>query len=221
MDHLGERLSALVDDEMGHAERDRALGHLASCEKCRFEADELRRLKRRLHVVDAPEPSTDFLGRLTAMGGPPSGECDPPDDDPPGRTSRPPTVPGERPGGPEAGDVSPATAVAEKDPSPTGAAAARRRHNRPLSVLRTRWRGTRYAAAGVSALAAVLGSAFIAGGEQQQAPVVRPALADYAAEHAVTAQQATVPDPLPYASTEAAPRQPVGERASGTASTSR
>lgn len=209
MDHLGERLSALVDDEMGHTERDRALGHLASCEKCRFEADELRRVKRRLHVVDAPEPSTDFLGRLTALGGPPPGECDPPDSGPPGQATRSPAVPEEHSAGPEPGGPPQAMAVAGKQ------------HHRPLSALRSRWRGTRYVAVGVSALAVALGSAFIAGGEQQQAPVVRPALADYAAEHAATARQATVPDPLPYTATESALRQPDGERASGATSTPR
>ncbi|MFD0802778.1 anti-sigma factor family protein, partial [Streptomonospora algeriensis] len=81
MDHPGERLSALVDGELGHAERDRILRHLADCENCRFEAEMLRGLKRRLHGLDSPEPSTDFLGRLTSLNGPPA---DPPAQGPPG-----------------------------------------------------------------------------------------------------------------------------------------
>ena len=45
-EHLGERLSALVDGELGPAEHESALIHLAKCEACRFEADMTRRLKR-------------------------------------------------------------------------------------------------------------------------------------------------------------------------------
>src|SRR5699024_4124561 len=80
--HLGERLSALADGELGAAEHASARIHLAKCESCRFEADTLRRLTRRLHGLGEPEPDLDFIGRLTA---PPShqdstrdGRSDPP-----------------------------------------------------------------------------------------------------------------------------------------------
>ncbi|MET7613373.1 zf-HC2 domain-containing protein, partial [Streptomyces seoulensis] len=33
--HLGDRLSALVDGELGHESRDRVLAHLATCCRCR------------------------------------------------------------------------------------------------------------------------------------------------------------------------------------------
>ncbi|MFG2005871.1 anti-sigma factor family protein [Spirillospora sp. NPDC048911] len=76
MSCLGERLTALVDGELGHEERDRALAHLARCERCRAEADALRRLKGRLRgLADLPLierdeelPSGDLMSRLRAMG---------------------------------------------------------------------------------------------------------------------------------------------------------
>ena len=57
MSHLGDRLSALVDGELGAAERDRAHAHLASCEQCRAEAAELRALKRKLRGLTAGAPA--------------------------------------------------------------------------------------------------------------------------------------------------------------------
>ncbi|MFI0452929.1 anti-sigma factor family protein [Actinomadura sp. 6N118] len=76
MSCLGERLTALVDGELGHEERDRALAHLARCERCRAEADALRRIKGRLRgladlpLIDGDEslPSGDLMSRLRAMG---------------------------------------------------------------------------------------------------------------------------------------------------------
>ncbi len=54
MSHLGDRLSALVDGELGGAERDRAHAHLAACRQCRTEAAELRALKH--PVASHPGP---------------------------------------------------------------------------------------------------------------------------------------------------------------------
>ena len=75
MSHLGDRLSALVDGELGGAERDRAYAHLASCEQCRTEAAELRALKQKLRklVSDAPAEAamTRRLIAMTGPGGPP------------------------------------------------------------------------------------------------------------------------------------------------------
>ncbi|MFC4867361.1 MULTISPECIES: anti-sigma factor family protein [Streptomonospora] len=203
MDHMEERLSALVDGELGHSERDRVLRHLASCENCRFEAEMLRGLKRRLHGLDSPEPSTDFLGRLSAMSGPPG--------QPPGQGPQPPmggaggfgSMPplgSSRPIGgglPRAFGGDTALAVAEEAPAPAPAPARPRRPRpqRPLSVLRPRWERTRYAVAGVSVLAVALGTAFVVGGDVEDAPVVIPNVDDYAIEHAVTSRQATVPEP--------------------------
>jgi anti-sigma factor RsiW len=56
--HLGERLSALIDGELSHAQRERVLAHLARCESCRREAGVLRLLKRRMHALGDSDPAT-------------------------------------------------------------------------------------------------------------------------------------------------------------------
>jgi anti-sigma factor RsiW len=71
MSHLGDRLSALVDGELDGAELDRAHAHLASCERCRAEAAELRALKRKLRELTARAPAeADVTRRLIAITGP-------------------------------------------------------------------------------------------------------------------------------------------------------
>jgi anti-sigma factor RsiW len=71
MSHLGDRLSALVDGELDGAELDRAHAHLASCERCRAEAAELRALKRKLRGLTAGAPAeADITRRLIAITGP-------------------------------------------------------------------------------------------------------------------------------------------------------
>jgi anti-sigma factor RsiW len=71
MTHLGDRLSALIDDELDGAERDRASAHLASCEQCRTEAAELRALKQKLRgLVSGAPAEAAMTRRLVAMTGP-------------------------------------------------------------------------------------------------------------------------------------------------------
>lgn len=70
MGHLGERLTALIDGELGNAERDRALSHLAACDSCRAEADALRRLKRRIGALTDPRPSGDLMTALFELSEP-------------------------------------------------------------------------------------------------------------------------------------------------------
>ncbi|MCW2605949.1 MAG: hypothetical protein JWO60_642, partial [Frankiales bacterium] len=67
--HLGERLTALVDGELDHAARDRALSHLAHCDECRAQADAHRRLKAALSGLRAapPVPPAELVARLTAL----------------------------------------------------------------------------------------------------------------------------------------------------------
>ncbi|MEV0173426.1 anti-sigma factor [Streptomyces sp. NPDC050803] len=73
--HLGDRLSALVDGELGHESRDRVLAHLATCAKCKAEADAQRRLKNVFAEAAPPPPSESFLARLQGLpaGGDPDG----------------------------------------------------------------------------------------------------------------------------------------------------
>src|ERR1700749_4537554 len=71
MSHLGDRLSALVDGELGGAERDRAHAHLAACEQGRAEAAELRALKQKLRgLMDGAPAEAAMTSRLIAMTGP-------------------------------------------------------------------------------------------------------------------------------------------------------
>ncbi|UXY29741.1 anti-sigma factor family protein [Streptomyces sp. HUAS TT20] len=67
--HLGDRLSALVDGELGHESRDRVLAHLATCPKCKAEADAQRRLKNVFAEAAPPPPSESFLARLQELPG--------------------------------------------------------------------------------------------------------------------------------------------------------
>jgi anti-sigma factor RsiW len=66
--HLGHRLSALIDGELGHAQRERVLAHLAKCEPCRREAAALRVLKRRMHALGEATANTALTDRLVALG---------------------------------------------------------------------------------------------------------------------------------------------------------
>lgn len=208
--HLGERLSALVDGELGPAEHESALIHLAKCEPCRFEADMMRRLKRRLNGLCEPEPDMDFLGRLASL----SRDAGPgdrgPSEPPPGGAgfgarsplgSFPPLgglpgggLPGGglRATGPEATEVQGGTAPAE----PVRSTRPGRRNwgGDRIAHLFPTFPGGRYAVAGFAVATALLGSAFVAGGEPEDTPVIEPRLADYAVEHAVTSRYMPVVD---------------------------
>ncbi|MEV4904109.1 zf-HC2 domain-containing protein [Streptomyces albidoflavus] len=67
--HLGDRLAALVDGELGHEARERVLAHLATCCKCKAEADAQRRLKSVFATAAPPPPSESFLARLQGLPG--------------------------------------------------------------------------------------------------------------------------------------------------------
>src|SRR5207245_9591635 len=66
--HLGDRLSALIDGELGHTQRERVLAHLARCEPCRREAVALRALKQRMHALGEATADVALTARLVAMG---------------------------------------------------------------------------------------------------------------------------------------------------------
>ncbi|GAB2816367.1 zf-HC2 domain-containing protein [Streptomyces chlorus] len=65
--HLGDRLSALVDGELGHDARERVLAHIATCAKCKSELDAQRRLKNVFAKAAPPPPSESFLARLQGL----------------------------------------------------------------------------------------------------------------------------------------------------------
>lgn len=66
--HLGERLSAFLDGELGHDSRDRVQAHLATCPQCLAEADEGRAVKHMLTRTGTPGPSSALMARLMAVG---------------------------------------------------------------------------------------------------------------------------------------------------------
>ncbi|MER7399407.1 zf-HC2 domain-containing protein, partial [Streptomyces sp. NPDC000151] len=67
--HLGDRLAALVDGELGHDQRERVLAHLATCGKCKAEADAQRELKNVFAGMAPPGPSEGLLARLQGLPG--------------------------------------------------------------------------------------------------------------------------------------------------------
>jgi hypothetical protein len=67
MSHLGHRLSALIDGELGHVERDRVLVHLVRCEPCRAEAVALRTLKRRMNALGGAAADSALTHRLMGL----------------------------------------------------------------------------------------------------------------------------------------------------------
>ncbi|MFD5747072.1 anti-sigma factor family protein [Streptomyces sp. NPDC127033] len=80
--HLGDRLAALVDGELDHDARERVLAHLATCAKCKAEADAQRRLKNAFAQAAPPQLSAGLLARLQGLpGGPGSGPGSGDDDD--------------------------------------------------------------------------------------------------------------------------------------------
>jgi anti-sigma factor RsiW len=81
-DHLGTRLGALVDGELAHDDRDRALAHLAGCAQCRTLVESERALKGNLGAMPMPEPSARLMASLFQI---PQNETPPtpPEDGPP------------------------------------------------------------------------------------------------------------------------------------------
>ncbi|MEV2244072.1 zf-HC2 domain-containing protein [Streptomyces sp. NPDC049970] len=78
--HLGDRLAALVDGELKHDARERVLAHLATCTRCKAEADVQRRLKSAFATSAAPSPSEGFLARLQGLPAGPGGDGSGPGD---------------------------------------------------------------------------------------------------------------------------------------------
>ncbi|MCO6009523.1 zf-HC2 domain-containing protein [Actinoallomurus purpureus] len=179
--HLGERLTALIDGELGHHEREKAHRHLAACGECRAEAEALRGLKKRLRSLSDTMPSEGLLRRLEAMGEP-GDPLPPPVPRLPGQ-ARPPVV--ARPG-----DVRPSHTRPSRpsDNRPRRAAATGRRLPRG-----------RYLLAGAATLA-VLGvgsAAFAAGADPGSLPRVTPSVEQFAVEHALTSGDVPLTDPRP------------------------
>lgn len=76
MSHLGDEIAALVDGELSHDARDRALAHLTECAACRSAVDAQRRAKaslRDLAAGDVPPALEQRLRNLPAsLSAPPA-----------------------------------------------------------------------------------------------------------------------------------------------------
>jgi Putative zinc-finger len=67
--HLGQQLSAWIDEELSAAERERVVLHLIRCESCRTEALALRTLKRRMTALGEAAADAGLTGRLMELAG--------------------------------------------------------------------------------------------------------------------------------------------------------
>ncbi|MFJ8748322.1 zf-HC2 domain-containing protein [Streptomyces sp. NPDC102441] len=164
--HLGDRLAALVDGELKHDARERVLAHLATCARCKAEADAQRRLKSAFATSAAPSPSEGFLARLQGLPGGPSGDDEGPDDGSNGRRRFGEGIfPVPQPGGPPGSGRSPLdgfgylpTAHGSSAVLPGGASGTGFRiHDVAREPDRSPWRARRFAfvAAGAVSLAAI------------------------------------------------------------------
>ena len=190
MTHLGDRIAALVDGELGHQDRDRALAHVAHCARCRQELEEQRAVRALLAGSAAPAPSAQTVEALLSLatpGGPlpPRARTMPqgplvPELPPPGRFGRP------------VGRM------------PRGSRASRRAANRAdsrrpgdTSVRRegSAGRGRLVAASALSVAGLVLATAFVAGGADSGGGPAAPPVAQLTVEHGRTATAVTVGDP--------------------------
>ncbi|MFC4058291.1 anti-sigma factor family protein [Planomonospora corallina] len=173
MSHLGERVSALVDGELNHHERDRALAHLTFCADCRAEVDAVRALKSRLRSLDGPSMPADLTVSLLRMAEP--GGPLPPRERPfpASRTFGGAPIPGMH------------SIVAPPDNRPRGRAGGPRRSRR-----------AGYMAVGFASAAVAIGTLFVVGGSESGPRV--PPVDMFANQHRSTAPSGTVtPVPTP------------------------
>jgi anti-sigma factor RsiW len=66
VEHLGERLSAYLDGDLGGEALAAAEAHLAACAECRAELEGLRQLARRARTLDDRPPERDLWGGIAA-----------------------------------------------------------------------------------------------------------------------------------------------------------
>lgn len=189
--HLGERVAALVDGELDHEARDRALAHLAHCSGCRAEVEAQRAVKELLRQAGAPRPDAGTLADLLALAAP-GGPL------PPRARSMPlaPLVPELPP--PSRWRARNTQGPALRSTGPTRPA-GRGDRRRPGSAVHRPARRMRLVAAGtLSAAGLVLGTAFVAGGSTGSGPgdgSVVPPVAELSVEHSRTSTAVTVGDP--------------------------
>jgi anti-sigma factor RsiW len=65
--HLGEEIAALVDGELSHDARDRALAHLAGCPQCRADVEAERRTKAMITRIERVQTPASLVARLREL----------------------------------------------------------------------------------------------------------------------------------------------------------
>lgn len=70
MKHLGERITALVDEQLDHEDRDAALAHLAQCSACQAAVAAERSVASKLRSLPDVSPSERLVQTLLALPGP-------------------------------------------------------------------------------------------------------------------------------------------------------
>jgi anti-sigma factor RsiW len=66
--HAGDRLSALLDDELGDREALAVARHLARCDGCLAELERLRATRTQLRELSAPAPSLGWMVETMVLG---------------------------------------------------------------------------------------------------------------------------------------------------------
>jgi hypothetical protein len=178
--HLGERVTALVDDQLSHDDRDRALAHVMNCEQCRVEVERERETKAVLRRLADVEPPASLVSALLALAEP--GDPLPPDRRPfPGAAASPV---GWRTGATRPGGGRPDTV-----------AGTRRPHGAP-GLNRRRGRIQVAAAAVLSAGALTLALATLGGSVSGSVPAaVVPPMERFTVEHARSTGSLPFADP--------------------------
>lgn len=166
MSHLGDRLSAVVDGELGHGERDLVLAHLTRCDDCRQLVESERAVKARLLGLAPPPLPPTLVARLQQIPAP-------------SLTTAPP-----------GGAI--VSADATRLPPRRLRRATRRPAGRRLDSGRVR---RRTASAGALVMVA-LSTAFVLGGQEtgNETPV-RPAVERFTIEHASVTGTVPLVDP--------------------------
>ena len=167
--HLDDRIAALVDGELGHDARDRALAHVAECGHCLSRLEAERRLKAHLSSLAGPPVPDGLARRLLALAGPDGSGRDP-------RAAA--TEPGQ---GPRRGGTGRPPRLGAPVSGVTGLSGPGPRADVPRA-LHQRVRPRRLAALGaglVCVAGAALGTAFVLGAPEQlgpagQTPVLPP-----------------------------------------------
>ena len=208
MSHLGDLAAAVVDGELGHDARDRALAHLAGCLPCRADVDAQRQIKARLGAMERSDVPSTLAARLAAV----PGAALPSPPAVPVRTAAPP--PSRRVGSGRVQRVSAERSTGLSTRSRFGRTrrpARNRPPGRPVDDprpwSRTPRRLRRAVVGGTSAVLLSLGVALlVGGGSPADTAAVDPSVNTFVADHMATTSEVPLTDPAVAAVSVSYPR---------------